>query len=770
MTLTTGTRLGVYEILAPLGAGGMGEVYRAKDPRLGREVAIKVLPAEVGSSPDRLARFEREARTVAGLNHPNIVTLFSVEDHDGIRFLTMELVEGETLSTLLAPGLSVTKLLELAIPLTDALVAAHERGVIHRDLKPGNVMVTREGRVKVLDFGLATGLGADAPAAKDATFTATAADPISKDGHVVGTIPYMAPEQLRGEVVDARSDLFSLGIILYELAAGHRPFGGDSNADVTSSILRDRPEPLNRVRTDFPADFERIVSRCLEKNPRERAQSALDVNNELRRLRKALDRGESEKPAPEKVASIAVLPFANRSASADDEYFSDGLADELLIVLSKIRGLRVTARTSAFQFKGTKDDVPSIGRKLNVATLLEGSVRKAGNRIRVSVQLVNVADSSHLWAETYDRTLEDIFAVQDDIAQSVVKELRTTLLGEQADSDASGIAKAEVARAAKGRGTDPEAHRLLLLARHMMNQYSRDGLSKAVSYLQEALARDPEYALAWADLGRAHSVQAACHFVPPSEGHARAKEATKHALALDPDLPEGMVGMAWTQLTWDLDYRGAEASFARALELAPGNAYVLRGAGAMANVLARLEESIDLTRRALEQDPLSAPTYHNLGSVLYAAGRFEESEAALRRELELAPEARAGHALLSMTLLAMDRKKEALAEALREPEEVFHLWALSLVHHAMGHALESDTALEGMIERYSEDSAFQIADVYAGRGEVDPAFEWLERGYAQRDSGLLEIRISTRLRSLHNDPRWGELLRRLGLGDMEAGR
>ncbi|HEU5311491.1 MAG TPA: protein kinase, partial [Candidatus Eisenbacteria bacterium] len=358
----------------------------------------------------------------------------------------------------------------------------------------------------------------------------------------------MAPEQIRGEPADARSDLFSLGIILYELATGRRPFTGGSSADISSAILRDTPEPLSRIRAELPADLDRIVCRCLEKIPRERVQSALDVNNELRRLRKLLERGEPEKPATEKVASIAVLPFANRSASADDEYFSDGLADELLNVLSKIKGLRVTARTSAFQFKETKDDVPTIGRKLNVATLLEGSVRKAGNRIRVSVQLVSVADSSHLWSETYDRTLEGIFAVQDDIAQSVVKELRTALLGEEAGSDASGKAKADVAQAVKGRGVDPEAHRIYLLARHLLDRDSREDTAKAIGYLKEAIARDPEFALAWAELARGYAREANLGWVPVAEGLDSAREAVARALSLDPDLPEGHAQMCWIQV------------------------------------------------------------------------------------------------------------------------------------------------------------------------------------------------------------------------------
>src|SRR5580765_3561964 len=506
MPLTPATRLGPYEIIAPLGVGGMGEVYRARDPRLKRDIAIKVLPADVALSPDRLARLEREATTVAGLNHPNIVVLHSIEEDGGIRFLTMELVEGRSLAELVTPGgLPLAELLDLGIPLADALTAAHEKGVVHRDLKPANVMVTREGRVKVLDFGLAKHTAVDSDF--DANQAATLASPISEAGQLVGTVPYMAPEQLRGEAVDARSDLFSLGILLYELASGRRPFAGRSQVEISSAILRDAPPSLTSLRTDLPGELVHIIERCLEKNPRERLQTALDVLNELRSVRRTLERGVSaaQKPAADKLASIAVLPFANRSASADDEYFSDGLADELLNVLAKIKGLRVTARTSSFQFKASKDDVPTIGRKLDVATLLEGSVRKAGNRIRVSVQLVNVADSSHLWSETYDRTLEDIFAVQDDIAHSVVKELRTTLLGEAADSDASGAAKADVAAAAVGRGENPEAHRLYLLARHVIDRLTREDTAKAVAYFEEALALDPAFALGWVELSRANS-------------------------------------------------------------------------------------------------------------------------------------------------------------------------------------------------------------------------------------------------------------------------
>jgi eukaryotic-like serine/threonine-protein kinase len=769
MPLTPGACLGTYEIVAPLGAGGMGEVYRARDTRLGRDVALKVLPANVATHPDRVARFEREARTVAGLNHPNIVVLYSVEDDGDVRFLTMELVDGQSLDHALTPGgLPVARVIELGIALADALVAAHEKGVVHRDLKPANVMLTRDGRVKVLDFGLAR----LAPPALDSDLTQAktvgASVSLSEPGMVLGTVPYMAPERLRGEAVDTRSDLFSLGVVLYELASGRRPFTGGTLADISSMILRDVPESLSRVRPGLPAEFARIVSRCLEKSPRARPQAALDVANDLRGLRQQLEHGASGAPAiqaPGRVASIAVLPFVNRSRDEDDEYFSDGLADELLNVLSKIRGLRVVARASAFQFKGKNEDLAVIGARLNVATVLDGSVRKAGTRVRISVQLVKVADSSHLWSGTYDRTMDDIFAVQDDIAQSVVKELRLAFLGEEADAEASGRARAEVARAAKGRGADPEAHRLHLLARHLLDRDSREDVAKGIEYLKQALALDPEFALAWAELGRAHILEADRGWSPVAEGYGQARGAIERSLALEPDLAEGHIRMGWIRMTHDWDWPGAEESFSRALEMAPGNATVLREAGILAWKLGRLNEATGLFRRALEQDPLSAAAYHSLGFAEYVANRFAEAETAYREALELAPQRVGTHAFLSLALLAQHRGMEALAEAVREPVEAFHLWALAIVHHGLGHGKEADEAMHGLIEGYAGDSAYQIAEALQSRGEADAAFEWLERAYAQRDAGLAEMKLDPHFRSLHGDPRWGTFLEKMGFED-----
>jgi TolB-like protein/Tfp pilus assembly protein PilF len=763
MPLLPGAHLGPYTIVGPLGSGGMGEVYRARDKRLGREVAIKVLPDQVAASPDRLARLEREARAVAALNHPNIVVLHSIEENGGTRFLTMELVEGRSLTTLVTPGgLPLSQLLELTIPLAEALAAAHDKGVVHRDLKPANVMLSRDGRVKVLDFGLAKLTQSDPD--PQLSQAATVVWPISDVGQVVGTAPYMAPEQVRGEAVDARTDLFAFGILAYELATGQRPFKGRAFADVTSSILRDDPPSLARLRPDLPRDLARILGRCLKKDPRDRYQTALDVANELRALRRGLERGGwfEPVPAPVALASIAVLPFVNRSAAAEDEYFSDGLADELLNVLGRIRGLRVAARTSAFRFKGKDATIAEVGHALNVATVLEGSVRKAGNRVRIAVQLVKVSDGYHLWSEIYDRTLDDIFAVQDEIARSVVKQLRTTLLGEEEDSKASGEARTDVANAVKGRGIDPEAHRLYLQARHQLTRMAPDETARAIHYLEEALQIDPSHALAWTMLGHAHQQQAGNGWSLPEEGYTRARAAVERALALEPDQAEAFALRGKIQWNFDWDWRAAEASHRRAMELEPRNPWVLRAAGLVAYCQCRFDEAADIFRRAIEIDPLSNIAYHNLGLVHHSTGNFLAGETAYRRSLDLAPGTAVTTSMLAFLLLEAGRGEDALAEISQETDETNRLHAIATITHALGREAESEAALVKLIRDYGRTMAAQIAEIYAQRGEPDPAFEWLEKAYEDRDAGLSEMRASPRLRPLHGDPRWAAFMRKMG--------
>ncbi len=459
--------------------------------------------------------------------------------------------------------------------------------------------------------------------------------------------------------------------------------------------------------------------------------------------------------------SIAVLPFVNMSRDEENEYFADGLAEELLNVLAKIRGLRVAARSSAFSFKGKGATVAEVGRTLNVATVLEGSVRKAGNRMRISVQLVKVVDGYQLWSETYDRTLDDIFAVQDDIAQSVLKELRTALLGDAGGKDVA----ATVAAAVKGRSTDPEAHRLFLQARHFIDRNSGEDTKRGIGYLNEALALEPEFALAWAELSRAYASQANWGWTSAAEGFARARDAATRALALEPDLAEAHAALGWIQMAHDRDWSGAEISYRRALELAPGNVLALTQSGFLTANLGHFEEGIALGNRAVAQDPLSASAYFFLGMSHWAAGRPTESVKALRKSLELAPQGAATHCWLSISLFQLGRLDEALVEAQREPEEWGRLFAVAVIQHAAGRKTESDNALRELTAKWADDGAYQVAEAHGARGETDPAFEWLERAFAQRDAGIFWTKVDPLLQSLHTDPRWDPFLRKLGLAD-----
>jgi predicted Zn-dependent protease len=437
----------------------------------------------------------------------------------------------------------------------------------------------------------------------------------------------------------------------------------------------------------------------------------------------------------------------------------------LLNVLAKISGLRVAARSSAFSFKGKGATVADAGRALNVATILEGSVRKSGNRMRISVQLVKVVDGYQLWSETYDRTLDDIFAVQDDIAQSVLKELRTTLLGETADAVAGKAASVAVAAAVKGRSSDPEAHRLYMQGRHFIERFTQEDVKRGIAYLKEALALEPEFALAWAELGRAYAEEANWGWSNAVEGLTRARDAAARALELEPDLPEGHVGMGWVRMVLERDWRGAEASYRRALELAPGNAYVLHQSSNLAGNMGRFDEAVTLARRAVEQDPLNSSAYFFFGTTLWTADRPTESIAALRQAHALAPLRAGARAFIALNLLAMDRGDEALQEALLEPAEWARCFALAVIHHAAGRTRESDGALQILLDRWANEGAYQIADVYAVRRDADRTFEWLERAHEQRDAGAAWTRVDPYLRWLRADPRWEVFLRKYGLAE-----
>jgi TolB-like protein/Tfp pilus assembly protein PilF len=468
-------------------------------------------------------------------------------------------------------------------------------------------------------------------------------------------------------------------------------------------------------------------------------------------------------PIDQNLPSIAVLPFVNMSDDAANEYFADGIAEELINVLSKIRGLRVASHTSAFSFKGSKVDIPTVAQKLNVATILEGSVRKFGKRVRITVQLVRVATDSHLWSETYDRELEDIFAVQDDIAQSVVKELRSALLGEKADSPASAAVKAEVQAATKGRGENAEAYRLYLQGRFLVARRTRDDVAKGAGCLRRAIELDPEYALAWAALAYAQAIEAGAGWTSFAEAYGQARGSAERALALEPDLPEGHVALALVRKGYDWNWRGADASSRRALELAPGNADVVLAAAWVAQTLGRLDESIALCRRAIALDPLNVLGHRYLGLFSLFAGLLEQAEAALKEALEVNPLGGLTYKSLGDVYLVQGRFPEALAAFEKESHEGFRLLGLSAAYHALGRKAPSSAALEQLSEL--PEIAILSAEGNAYVGNVDQAFEWLERAYTQRNEGLITIRHEPLLRNLHGDSRWQPFLKKMGFAD-----
>ena len=754
MVLQPGRKLGHYEILGALGAGGMGEVYKARDTRLGRDVAVKVLPDAVAALPERLARFEREARTVASLNHPNIVVLHSIEEEAGLRFLTMELVDGETLDASRAPeGLPLDRLLELAIPLTEALSAAHERGVVHRDLKPGNVMVTAEGRLKVLDFGLAK--LADPVTPDPAGSVTPTLDVLSRAGQVVGTVPYMAPEQVRGDATDARTDLFALGTILYELATGRRPFTGTTAADVSSSILRDSPAPLARQRADLAGDFERIVRRCLEKDPRARFQTARDVAVELRAMSRA-PRPEGGAGADEVIRSLAVLPLDNVSRDPSQEYFADGMTEALISDLARLQNLRVISRTSAMKYKGVQKALPEIARELNVDAILEGSALLVGNRVRISVQLVAARRDQTLWSERYDRDLENVLDLQSHVAETIAKEI------------ALRVTPREASRLARRQEVNPEAHLEYLKGKHAAEATSPQAIEVSLRHFQRALELDPTFAPAWAGLAECHNVRASRGMAPPADATAEALAAANKALDLDDSLPNAYVALGIVQAR-ESDLREGIRLLEKAVELNPGLSDAYATLGRLYYCVERHAEAQQAMLMAVSLDPLSMVHHTSAGDAFYYAREYQTSVVYYRKAIALDARFDGAHTDLARSLEALGHFDEARAQY----EEGRRLagsvagpsFGLAHLEASLGHVEAARRMLAELVASRSKRviSAWGIAALHASLGDVDDAFAWLETAVKEGATGLIFLRVHPRLDPIRHDPRYAALVHRLGL-------
>ncbi len=749
MSLQSGTRLGPYEIVGPLGAGGMAEVYRARDTRLGREVAIKGLPEAFAKHPERLARFEGEARLLASLNHPNIASIFGLEESAGTLYLVLELVEGETLAARLARGpLSFRETLELGGQVAAAVEAAHDRGVIHRDLKPANVMITPTGSAKVLDFGLAklvapSGIGESAQA--NTLVEATEA------GVILGTAAYMSPEQARGKPVDRRSDVWSFGCVLYECLAGRPAFDGETVSDLIARILEREPD-WSALPAGTTSGVRDILKRCLCKDADGRPRDIRDVRLEL--VEVAAGGATSGRSA---LPSVAVLPFINLSADPDNEYFADGITEDVIAHLAKARSLKVISRSSVMVFKKREKGLREIGAALGADTIVDGSVRRAGNRVRIVAKLIDAATDEHLWVETYDRDLTDIFAIQTDVALKIAAALQAEL----SPNERSRIGRPPTA--------DLEAYQLYLQGRQSFTKFTPEGYRQSIALFEQAIARDPKFALAHTALAYAYTQLAVEGVVgwEPEPTYRRAKDAAAKALALDDGLGEahGIAGLL--RFVCDFDWAGAEKELRLALDLSPGSADVHDHFGWLCSSLGRYDEAIRAVRRARELDPLAHRS--DVASELMRAGRYEEALREAARIIELDPNYSRGQSVLGWAHLRMGRHAEGLAAMERavavSPGNTMFLAQLGQAYAMTGDPEKARTVL-GELQRLAGEqyvSPYHFAYVYTGLGEQDAAIDWLERAYEQRAGALYGIKGSFLFAGLREHPRFVALLRKMNL-------
>ncbi|MCU0305274.1 MAG: protein kinase [Thermoanaerobaculales bacterium] len=779
MSLAAGAVVGRYTVVSSLGAGGMGEVFRAQDRSLGREVALKVLPRGLAGDPDRMTRFVREAQSTSSLNHPNIVTIYEIGEAGGYHYLATELVDGATLRELIGRGpLPVAECVRVAIQTAAALAAAHEAGIVHRDVKPENLMVRTDGLVKVLDFGLAKWHDAASPGGVDPEGL-TVDTPYTRPGTLLGTVAYMSPEQARGRPVDGRTDLWSLGVVVYEMLVGRPPFESSSPVDVLADILHREPTPISLRRDDAPAELVALVGRLLAKRADERPASARDVLAELEavplqpgpRSAPAVGRsGEWAPPAPlvHQTSSpsgarhaIAVMPFRNLSSDPDNEYFCDGLAEDLLNALAKVDGLKVVARTSAFAFKGKRESLSEIGRILGVTTVLEGSVRTAGRRMRVAVQLANAADGFHLWSERYDRELTDIFDVQDEITLAVVDALKLRLFGEQR-------------AAALKRGTeDPEAHRLFLKGRFCWNLRTAASLREAVDCYQRAIELDPGYALAHAGLAEAYVLFGWLSVAAPEVAMPRARAAARRALELDDSLAEAHAALGVYLSFYAWDQPASERALRRAIELDPRSATAHHWLGNIPLLaMGRWDESLAAIRRALALDPLSPSIASDLGVTLLFARRYDEAIAQFSRTLDLDPGFYVARYHLGQALHSSGRPGEAVAEYVRCREASDDPWVEALLARSLAAAGRVDEAARCRDElvgsasrRYVPNIALAVA--HTAPGDHDAAFGWLERDLEERSLFPPFFAVDPVFDELRDDPRFDDLVHRVALARLD---
>jgi serine/threonine protein kinase/tetratricopeptide (TPR) repeat protein len=768
-SLSRGDHLGPYDIVELVGAGAMGDVYRARDSKLGRDVAIKVLPPLFSTDADRLARFDREARTLASLNHPHILTVHDIEHVDGHPYLVTEFVDGGTLKTwALSDTRTWRQSVELLVGVADGLAVAHAAGIVHRDVKPDNILISKHGYATLADFGLARLFEADDRAAMPPAATVR-----TQPGLIVGTIAYMSPEQAAGRPADARSDIFSFGVVLYEVLSGRQPFAGASDLEVLQRVQHQPAEPLSE---EIPSALRMVVEKALEKDPAERYQSMRDMVVDLRRLA----RQTAETPAPvatrsrrgvalavaalliiamvavalwkmrptatdaPRIRSIAVLPLQNLSRDPDQEFFSDGTTEALISNLAQIHDLDVISRASSMRYKTTTKTVPQIGRELSVDAIVAGSVQRVGGRVRITAQLIRASTDKHLWAREYERDAADVLTLEAEVARTIAQEIQAHLTPD------------ETRRLAGARQINPDAHEAFLLGHYHRNKILVEEQRQAVPYFERAIQLQPDYAAAWADLSRA-LWGLRLNGVTNVEGPMRA--AAAKAIALDPNLSEAHAAMAMINIA-DWEWAGAEQEARRAIALDPD---VKDSLVMLLNITGRHAEAIALSEHAVRLNPLSAEAHRGYGNVLFWARRYEDAVSRQKQALDLEPRHLGAMSILGAAYEMLGRPQEALAvfdrPEFRESPQIVRVYA------RLGRREDARRVLNGLVKRGGALDLPSMAIAYFALGDKDRGLEWLTKAFDQRSGFISMAKVNPGFDGIRDDPRFKALVARLKLPD-----
>ena len=818
--ILTGDNLGRYKIRSAIGKGGMGEVFLADDTELERLVALKVLPEDLANDAERMRRFVQEAKSASALNHPNIITIYEIRKTDNTHFIATEFIEGETLhNRLKSEVMSLKSVLDIAIQVTSALDAAHRSGIVHRDIKPENVMIRPDGLIKVLDFGIAKLTEKKVEPVDAEAATAIKAEGTSP-GMIIGTAAYMSPEQARGKNIDARTDIFSFGIVLYEMLTGRQPFEGESAMDVIGSVLNKEPVPIQQLFPEVPQEIRRIISKTLKKDREERYQTAKDLLIDLKDVKQDLaiqnklertsepKREERETQilsattadvvhttssaeyvaneikshkfalgiglmvlllafaalgywyfagrSTKQIESIAVLPFVNESGNADIEYLSDGMTESLINSLSQLPNMKVIARASAFRYKGKDVDLAKIAKELNVQAVVNGRINQRGDTLSISVDLTDTHNNTQLWGKQFTKKSADIFAVQEEIARQIMDSLRVRLTGVQEEF------------LTKRHTDNEEAYKLYLQGRFHWNKRNQS-LKKAVEYFRQAIEKDPNYALAYAGLAETYALLGEYGVEPARESAPKGKAAALKALEIDPNLAEAYTALAYIKTDYEWDFEGAEKDFLSAIELNPKYATARQWYGEYLTQMARFDEAAAQIGKAQEFDPLSPVINEQMSGLLMFQGEYDKALESSRRTLELDPNFPAAHSNIGW---AYEQKKMF--------DEAFASYQKGMV--VAGEDRQKIVALEeaykkgrwkGYLQKYLEftkdefnqdkKSAGSIAENYALLGDYEEALKWLERSYENREDAMAWLKVATAYNPMRSDPRFTDLLRRTGL-------